>query len=259
LGIVSEYRIEEKFKHNILSVIFDSDSFFYAISDINNKLNIAVKYRLEEDAIVEIPKIIAKETLGDHYYSSVNVFSKSKTFTFVPVNEYNYDGEDAFLKNSFPFNDEDKSVDFCSRERLHIIHTYPNSYVDAFSSLKDDLKFKHLSLAYLEGIKKDGVFVTLYEKSLILTVRKNGQVAFYNQFPAPSLEDRMYFVMLAYDQIGLQTNEFQLFIDGKVSLKDELKLALSDYVENVEEDLPVFSNLGASSDLRDLYLASICE
>ena len=150
MGIITAYRLEEKFQHNILSVIFDSDSFFYAISDVNGNLQAAVKYALEGKVEEEIPAIIKKENLADHYYSSVNIFSISDKFTFVPSSEYSYGDEEAFISNSFQADSGGITVDQCSTERLHIIHSYDEIFDTALSSLKTESNFRHISLAYIE-------------------------------------------------------------------------------------------------------------
>jgi hypothetical protein len=260
LGITSEYRILEKFKHNILSVIFDSDSFFYAISDLNNNLNLAVKYQLEEDPLVEIPVIIKEETLDQHYYSSVNIFSKIDKFTFVPSSEYTYGDEQAFIRNSFKSESDHFGLDLSAKEHLTIIHGFDQSFQKAFSSLiSGQQNFRHLSLAYIEGIDEDGVHCSVYKDSLIIFVRNQGQFLFYNQFKAVSIEEKMYFVMLTFDQLNLDPNASKLVIDGSKEYVDSLKLMLSDYLAKIDVVSNSFANLDNVTDLHDLYLAAICE
>lgn len=240
-------------------MIFDSDSFFYAISDIKNHLKIAVKYDLDGDPLSEIPRIIDKETLANHYYSAVNVYSKINKFTFVPSSEYSYGNESAFIRNSFDHHNEEIGVDFCSKEGLNIIHAYPELYIEAFKKLNADIKFRHLSLALIEGLSKDGIYVTLYKEAMIIVARKDGKFAYYNQFATASLEDRMYFIMLTFDQLNMDTQNYPLFIEGSSDLKKELCHALSDYVENFGSNVQNFPNIDFENDLGDLYLASICE
>ncbi|GLR16271.1 DUF3822 family protein [Portibacter lacus] len=243
----------------MLSVIFDSDSFFYAVSDINNNLKIAVKFQLEEDPITEIPRIIAEESLADHYYSAVNIFSRSSKFIFVPNAEYSYGTESTFIQNSFELTNDEVNVDLCSSERLNIIHAYPKAFQKAFHSLKSENNFRHVSLAFIEGISEDGIHISVTPYGTTILVRNNSLFVYYNQFQTETAEDSLYFVMLAFDQLGLDPERDKLFLDGTTDRKDELKELLKNYVVNISTAPGKFSNMSDSEDLMDLYLASICE
>lgn len=259
MGIISEYRLQEKFKHNILSVIFDSDSFFYAVSDLDNNLNLAVKYSLENDPYGEIPSIIQKETLDQHYYSTVNIFSKIDKFTFAPSDEYTYGDERAFIKNSFKSKSHLVGLDLSAKEHLTVIHGFDQSYQKAFDALSSEQNFRHLSLAYIEGINLDGVHCTIYDKSLIVLVRNKGRFLFYNQFRAVTTEEKMYFIMLTYDQLNLDPLTTKLILGGLKEQVNSLSSLLSTYLAKIEETVVTFSNIENSGDLQDLYLAAICE
>jgi len=259
LGIITEYRLEEKYNHNILSVIFDSDSFFYGISDVNNQLKLASKFRLEGNAVDEISSIIQNENLSDHYYSAVNIYSKLPNFSFIPANEYQYGMERDIISNAFPLENEEIGMEICSEDNLHIIHSYSQLYIKAFEPLTKDAQFRHLSLAYIQNIREDGVFVNVLDGELIIMVRKNTNFTFYNQFNTPTNDDQLYFVMLTYHQLSLDPLKDHLYLHGDKIQVEEFKVMVSDYVANVEDSTLGFLNVEGGSDIIDLYLASICE
>jgi hypothetical protein len=226
---------------------------------VNNRLNIAVKYELEGDPFSEIPTIIEKETLDQHYYSTVNIFSKINKFTFVPTDEYNYGEETAFIRNSFGESKDQIGLDLSAKEHLTIVHAYDQSFQLAFSELSNNQNFRHLSLAYIEGISEDGVHISVYKHSIVILVRQDGMFRFYNQFNAVSTEDRMYFVMLSFDQLDLDPAMTAIYLNGENEYVSDLQALLAPYVANFRPNMSSFDNVELSEDLQDLYLASICE
>lgn len=219
----------------------------------------AVKYQIQGNPFLEIPRIIKEEDLSNHYYSTVNIYSKCSKFIFVPNAEYSYGTESVFIQNSFPINNEEINVELCSQERLNIIHAYPQEYQEAFADLKTENNFRHLSLAFIEGIKSDGVYVSISSQSITILVREGGKFLFYNQFDTSTIEDCLYFIMLTYDQLGLNPEQHKLILDGVEARKSELKDLLSNYIVHISASSECFTNMDFPEDLMDLYLASICE
>lgn len=240
-------------------MIFDSDSFFYGVSDVQNNLMIACKYELGEDPRKEISDIIVRENLADHYYSAVNIYSKFPLFSFIPAPEYYYGVEEKVAANSFKVENHQLGMDVCSEENLHIIHGFESGYDVAFSAFKNDPHFRHVSLAYLQNIKEDGVYVNVLRKEVIILVRRNGSFVFYNQFTAKTLEDYLYFIMLAYDQLGMNPSLDRLYYHGDGEKISALKELLAGYVADLRPFPMGFENVENTLDTVDLYLASICE
>ncbi len=219
----------------------------------------ACKYQLGEDAVSEIANIIEQENLANHYYSAVNIFSKLPSFSFIPANEYQYGMEGDVIANSFPIYHHEIEMEICSEENLNIIHAYNKEFLDAFEGLKKEAQFRHLSLAYIQGLRKDGIYCNLLDESIIILVRKGGRFIFYNQFAVNQSDDYLYFTMLAFNQLNLDPNHFVLHLHGQEEKVVSFKLTVEEYVVNVREMVLGFTNMEEKMDLVDLFLAAVCE
>ncbi len=259
MGITLEYRIKEDFNDKILSVIFDADSFFYCVTDHNNNLCSAVKYQLESNPLKEISEIIKKESLQNYFYTSVNIFSKRPSFTFIPMDEYNYEHETSFAKNAFCAKNGKIIVDLFDEERIYILHEIEFGFQESLSLILNENRVKHVSLAWMEAIKEDGIYV-FYEDILVsILVRRNNKLLYYNQFSISTVHDAFYFILLSWQQLDLNNDNFEVFLDGTCKQIPELKLLLSKYILKISTFRGGFANVSSSSDILDLYFTSICE
>jgi hypothetical protein len=257
LGIIAEHRLKEKFDHNILSVIYDTDSFFYVVSDLHDNLLSAVKFELGDNPAIEILDIINEENLSNHYYTAVNIYSSSDLFSFVPIDEYEYDKEEVFIKNSFDKEEHEISVNVCNKERLHIIHRLDKDLMESLDALIGEDTVKHFSLACIESISNNGLYVFLVNKKIIIHVRKKDEFVFYNHFKISTAKDILYFVMLVYQQLDLDLENHICYVSGINTTRAEH--LLTNYIRNVMPLELNFKNLSKGLDVVDLYLASICE
>ncbi len=219
----------------------------------------ASKFHLDEEPFKQIPQLILNENLQNHYYSTVNIYHKGPKFSFVPASEYKYGIEQNVIRNSFDLSGEEVSVDLCGDENLHIVHAFDTNYYDVFRDLQNDVYFRHISLAFIQCIKQDGLYVQVTDKELILLVREKGRFLFYNQFQASTLEDYLYFTMLAIDQLQLDARSVNVILDGSKSIVSEFSSLLGKYVVNIRASEDGFLNLEDSTDIMDLYYAAICE
>jgi hypothetical protein len=259
LGIIKEHRLNNKFNNNILSVIFDADSFFYSVSDKDHNLYLAAKHSLEIDPFEEIQQIIKKEQLHLFDYAAVKLYSKFHDFTLLPSEEVKGKDLKIFAKNAYSNQSIPVLLDHNRSEDIDVIHSIPEPLVRVFNLLTDNVKIRHLSNAWIDMCKNDGMYVFLYENDFSILVTKNGDFVYYNIFDYAGKEDAFYFIMLGFQEFELDPDADYIFIDGISGNKNELIEMIQNYVKNISRIRRGFNNLGDSSDILDLYAASICE
>lgn len=259
MGIIAEYNSKKYLNNNNLSAIFDSDSFFYALSNEKHELVKSVKYALEGNIEDQILQIIQDEKLLNYSYKRINIFSKSSNFSFVPDSEYKYDSEQVFIKNGYNAGEGATVVDIVDSAGVRIIHERSALRFSNLLGISEDKQIKHLSYAWLNLCREEGVHVFFGYDQLSILVVKDGQFHFYNQFYHAGVEDAFYFVMLAFDQLNLAAEVTPIYLDGSNAQKTELSNLLGEYVRTVSKYDGGFTNLKDSSDFLDLYAISICE
>lgn len=259
MGIIKEHRLNNKFNNNILSVIFDADSFFYSVSDKDHNLYLAVKHSLEKNPFEEIQQIIKQEQLHLFDYASVKIYSKFNQFTFVPTEEVKGKDVNIFVKNAYSDLSLPVLLDHNRSEEIDVIHSIPEPLIRVFNLLTDNVKIRHLSNAWIDMCKKDGMYVFLYESDFSILVTKNDEFVYYNIFDYAGKEDAFYFIMLGFQEFEMDPDTDYIFIDGISSNKNELIEVIQNYVKNISRVRRGYNNLSDSSDILDLYAASICE
>ncbi len=259
MGIIKEHRLNNKFNNNILSVIFDTDSFFYSVSDKDHNLYLAVKHGLEKNPFEEIQAIIKNEQLHLFDYAAVKIYSKFQQFTFVPSEEVSESGLEVFVNNAYKNQSNPILLDHNRTEQIDIIHSIPEPLIRVFHLLTDEVSVRHLSTAWIDMCKKDGMYVYLYEHDFSILVTKNDEFVYYNMFDYTGKEDAFYFIILGFQEFEMDPDIDYIFIDGMSSQKNDLIEVIQNYIKNISRVRRGYNNLSNSSDILDLYAASICE
>lgn len=243
----------------MLSVILDSDSFFYSVTNEKKKLLSAVKYELDSDPVNEIKQIILDEKLDEYSFARTNVFSKRPFFTFVPVAEYSYDQESSFLKNAYESRGGETALNIVEKERIHILHEYEKGFAEAIRDINNSDAIQHISIAWMKNAQRNGVYVYYEDSKLSIYVRADERFQYFNLFNLNSIEDALYFIMLSYNQLKLSELSFPLYLSGFSSDLDQLMQMIRNYIANVSFWNVGFENIDDNRNIVDLYIAAQCE
>lgn len=260
MGIIVEHHLSKKFDNKKLSVIFDSDSFFYSVSDFGFNLYTAVKHVFDSaDAISALDEIITKENLSNREFSKVNIFSKNKHFTFIPKTELDVSNLIPFTGNAYSSYNGDTQLDIYKPSELAIIHEYPPQFGKVLEKLTPNPLIRHLSQAWLSLCQTDGMYLYMNMTDISIHIVKNGRFVFHNIFNISNQDDAFYFAMLGFQEFSLNVDVDYIFLDGCHPEKSDLGEMLSNYISNISSIQRGFNNIETSSDILDLYAVSLCE
>ncbi len=258
MGIVQHYSSEIKLNNHTLSVIFDTDSFFYSVSSSDKQLLEAVKFDFDDDLEQGIAKCL-DEISEISEFNEVKIYSANNQFSFIPSSEYSYNVEKLFSRNSFRSFDQILSVDSSIIESVHVLHEYSAVFHELLSPIISKAKIRHLSLAWLSLIRTDGLFAYYEERKLTLLHRASGKLVFFNQYKIGSSSDALYFILLCYDLLKLDREDHKLYLNGSAEGLTKLTEELSDYIRHIVSFEVGFSNVKDREEFMDLYAATICE
>jgi Protein of unknown function (DUF3822) len=88
------------------------------------------------------------------------------------------------------------------------------------------------------------------EGFLELIYIENGNIRFYNAYPYQSIEDGIYFILLAYHQMDLSTEGDVLTIAGEIMPDSNLYIGLYKYIRNIQfAPFPEYLNIDDEKDL----------
>ncbi|NVK27857.1 MAG: DUF3822 family protein [Flavobacteriia bacterium] len=78
------------------------------------------------------------------------------------------------------------------------------------------------------------VYLHIEPEYLDILAFSNGKLQLHNRFVAKTNEDKLYFVLYAYEQLKFQTDEVPLKLSGSILENSELWKSFGKYIRNVE-------------------------
>ena len=246
----------------ILSAVIGSDSFFYglfsedykllesqyyAISDFNNE-DIIDKVKFD---IYNTDNLKLKVASTSKPYIHSREADAGKMLKYFPAFQ-NKDVRDD------KFTDQDVVVDYgITKSQSHFLSKVLNGTSTNF----------HISTVlanYFYPFNDNRLIAYVEDNKLHIIYGKVTDFRFYNQFNCVHENDYLYYILLMYDELGLNKEEDQLILSGRVDVDSPIHSLLHGYIRNIDF---VKSEKLDITDLRyklkqhyylDLYATALC-
>lgn len=249
-------------KPEILSAIIGADSFFYGLFSSDNKL---LECQYYDNISISDPETISRIKI-DIFSSKgldVKVAYTGKPYLHVDkdnggtLNQYFPAFQNKHIDDDV-FTDQDIIVDYGFTKN----HLY---FLDRV--FEDGYKKFHIStvLANYYYPYTSGKVVALIDINVIHIIHaKDQNFVYYNQFICEDEKDFLYFVLMVYKELNLDTEVTPLELAGKLDEKFPVYKLLHGYVKNIEM---MRSSILDVKDLRykacqhfylDLFATSLC-
>ena len=247
---------------DILSAVIGADSFFYGLFTKGNRQLECGFYRIDSFADQATIDRIKSDLYGTETLVKKIAYS-GKPYLHSPQGQN--EGITAFfpafqnkVSDSDLLTDQDVVVDFgMSKDE--------SSFVDTVLG-KETTKF-HISTVlanYYYPYSSPKMIAFFDQERIHLTFAKDQKFVYYNQFRCTHENDFLYFVMLAYKEMGVDPEVVPLEMSGKVEHDVALVDMIKGYVKNVDF---MKSSILEVTDLRfkakqhfylDLFATAIC-
>ncbi len=234
-----------------LSIQISLNGLSFCILDtIINKVVLwdAVSLKIESTPYLilkELKALLDKHKLLDQKFSEVVVVHKNNLFSIVPKTLF----DEKELANYLKFNTKLLANDHIVYDELenqdmvcvYVPFTNINNYVfDNFG----EFEFRHSSTALLHTLlhqkpsSKPVCYVHVAEREMELVVLNQKKVMLYNQFNYRTKEDFLYYILFAFEQLNLDTENNKLKLFGKIEEDNELFKICYTYIKKVSVFLP---------------------
>ena len=100
------------------------------------------------------------------------------------------------------------------------------------------LRFYNNRIAY-----KSYLAAYVYGEDLVICHKKDNHNYYYNRFKIKAKEDLLYYLQLAYEQLGLDKNEYPTYLYGFIEEKSPMYSTSYSYIRNFEIDLTLKNTL----------------
>ncbi len=143
----------------------------------------------------------------------------------------------------------------CKAYKAELVYALPQQLVFAISTCFPQVKLQHAHSAILEAtrltaIRKQHVVVYAYIRSGSMTIcaADSEQLFLLNKYSYQTTKDFLYFVLLVYQQLNLNTKNTPLVLAGELMPDSEIFKALHIYIRHIDwAERPAHFKIGATA------------
>ncbi len=270
--------LEEDFSKNQihlynLSVLLGANRLSYLVSDSQNKI-VGLRSYWFGNSIQPIADLLKQDTIFNANYQTVKLGLVSTQIALVPTALFLEEEQRTYLEKVAEIKrTETLFFDTIPSLDIKLVYAVEQPYFEELKAAFPNLKTAHSSTGLIQNFvsnfdkSTDNIFINIYESTINITVVKKGKLVFHNTFTFQSSTDCLYFVLLVYQQLGLQPQKIPLYVVGELVVDSEIYKLLYKYIKTIKfVGFPNFYTFGtaigeklASNFFFDLYSLKLCE
>lgn len=244
-------------EHYTLSIRLSADGFSFSIYSLEEQEIVFRPYPVNEaySMTANIREWLAEATELKHTFKKVNIVVDSNRFTTVPFELFDDEkSETLFNYNHTPINNEivlcnvlGKSnmallfgMDKYAHQLLH--EQFPMARFYASMSTITELLCQHDN--HLP--KRKCLYAYLRENQLELYAYSTQLPLLLTSYPCQQGSDRIYYILAAWNKLGLCQEKDQLYLLGNERIKEEVLSQTKEYIRKVE--MPHFATLSSKEE-----------
>lgn len=207
-----------------------------------------------------VESLFEKEPILNNQFNNVHVTHLNNLVAQVPKPIFNSDDLTSYLKYTVKVLENDY-ITFDEIKNTEIVTVYipfvniNNFLFDKYGSFS----YQHSSSILIEklisqnkNLSKTTCFVNVNTSIFEIVVLKNNSLILYNLFNFKTKEDFIYYILFVSEQLGLNPEEFELYLMGDIDKDSELYSIVYKYIRHVQfykneanqlkVDLPIHSH-----------------
>jgi hypothetical protein len=230
-----------------LSIVVAVHSLLYSISDAQQRLLLVRSYQIQNKANATPDEIWAALQAQDGClsmtFAKVFVSYQSPYLVLLPDELYLSEQSDLYLKHSF--------ADFVAAQYFvaatdllddkKAVFALPLAWHNCLQQQYPEATPQHCTAEWLYYIMQQRtaethtVYAHVQERQLQIAVCGRAEkLLFFNQYEFFAASDFLYYILLAYQNLGLDTATIALKLSGELLTASEIYELLQKYVQNVE-------------------------
>lgn len=225
---------------NNLMIRVHPEGISYVITDENDEVVL--------QQLINVPTGKLKETqFFEHFFEqpelrisdeNVSVVFENSRYQLIPNDLFRQDDFRELFEIEFGKDDKTKHLfNLLPQWGIHLVYEVEEPLMDFFDRKYPEAEVEHHLFRLLkEDINKNSnsAFVNLRKEWIDLFVVKDNALLLANPFETKTHEDICYFVLNAYEQLGLDTDMFTLKILSKKAVDKNLVELLKQYILKTE-------------------------
>ncbi len=237
-----------------LSILVGLDRFIYSITDAENNL-LVLKSKLFEskDNYIEQKKNI-KQTIEEDerltlIYAKVVVAQFDKNTTLVPTDYFDEKNLEGYFRTVLYGNNPSLiQADSIPELKTHHVYELNKEIVNHLLTYYPQATLIHLNTALLNYLSQlngskggTNIFINTIAYTMSVFVFTDGELIMVNSYEFKSTKDYLYFVMLIFNQLGLEKSTTTIHLGGEMAKSSQIVSLLGKYYSKIEfMDRPVY-------------------
>ena len=246
----SRFTVDDFDNYSLVMQVGVYDLQFAVVDSQDNKLMGLEDYQLEGVRTVNGRLRLIKEILDNHEYlisgfcKDVKLCLKSHKFSLVPASMFvperamDYLALNSEIKTSF------EEIDYYKQNSVDIINVFAVEtklcrWIESIYK-KKKVRIIHQGSALIEGvfkhadhIEEKGMYCYVDRGILHILVTENNKLLYYNQFAARKKQDYLKYVMLVFNEIGMDNKKSHVFLWGFIKQESKEMELLKRYIRNI--------------------------
>ena len=231
-----KFNIDNLDHYNLLLQIGFSD-FQLCITDSRDNMILLLEDYVMPGVSNQVERVECLEKIFDNhhlllagFWNEVKVLVKNRKFALVPSAFFIEDKLIDYLKVNSTLENDAETFYHIQHKSLSLVNVFAiNSHVVNFLKKtypNKEVGFHHQSSAFIHGFEKqrDGrmssiLSINLDRFLLQLSLVKNGQFKYFNQFPVKEFSDYLKYIGMVINEFGLDISKDQFYIWGYLGEK----------------------------------------
>ena len=243
------FNIEELHDY-VLSLQIGVKDFQYCVTDKTQKVILFESYAFENiktvntrvQTIADIYK--NNEVLSAGFWKEVLVSFKTHKYTLVPENLYTENSDIDFLEVNSVINPIIETTHHCVHKSLGLVNIFTGDLrlMKLIKSFYQSVEIKvlHQGSTFIEGIAAiapasgEREMLVYVDRGIFhIVIFKNNSLHYYNQFAIKKNEDGLRYIMLVFQELGLEQSKTSITFWGSIDAKSKFITLLKKYVRNI--------------------------
>ncbi len=238
--------------HNVkrkqLSIQFSLDGFSFSVFDLElQEFILFVSYEFNskknspENLLIQVKQVFTSEQILFLQFEKVLVIHVNNLASFVPFSLFDEDHLETYVKfNNKIYNSDFFVYDYVLNHDMVAVfvpYVHINNFlIDQFGSFE----YKHYSSILVENLlnnyaSKDqsNCYINVSKSHFEIIISQQKKLRLYNTFEYSTVEDFIYYVLFALEQLNLDVENIQVDLLGLINKKSALFEVLYTYIRNV--------------------------
>ena len=251
-----------KSKQYTLSIRLSTDGFSFSIFNPLGDGGLSFYDREVDDSLsltANLKQTFREVEWLNRSFRRVNVLMAGKRFTFIPLEFFEDEQAETVFYHNHPRQDNELvQYNILHKNNIVVLFGMDKSSCSLLREQYPDIRFYSQASPFIEYFATKSrlgncrkMYIHLHKEAVDIYTYERGRLTFANSFACKATNDRIYYILYLWKQLGMEQERDELHLTGELSDKEQLLPELRKFIRQVFVMNPA-ANL-------DLQAINLCE